>query len=115
MSEHEGLIVRARESYAYEGIDINFAMCEQGVRSVLASIEWVTVSPGEARPASQILTVSHEAGQRLLDDLYRSGLRPSDTKAHDQTVATQAEDITFLRHLVDRVISLTMPSSTKQE
>jgi len=65
-------------------------------RYVLARAEMVEVPPGEV-PGVDPLSVSMHDAQRLMDDLWRAGLRPSDAIASTGQHEAQRQHIDDLR------------------
>lgn len=57
---------------------------------------------GEEVQPTALLT--EEAAQVLMDDLYSAGLRPTEGKVSDRTLAAQTDHLKDLRSILDRVL-----------
>lgn len=63
-----------------------------GWREIAAEITWRPVVEGERHAKEPALRLSVEATKRLMDDLWASGIRPTETR-HAEGVAKHLEDM----------------------
>lgn len=106
-SDFGALKIGAQRTYARNGIDIyiwrNGNIQQDRVQSA-APIQFEEIDTSVSTdPAA---TIRIEEAQRLIDDLWNAGLRPTHARATDETVAAQKAHIADLKDTVVRLTKL---------
>lgn len=94
----QGLNANARHNFTAHGIELYiwFNDRRNDVMSMIGEVSWKTIPPNADVDMTPFV-LSLDAAQRLIDDLYHLGLRPTNNKFGDETIRAQSEHIADLR------------------
>jgi hypothetical protein len=106
------LAIRARTSIEMDGFELYMYATVPGnddLVSVVTNIEFTTVSRFTTRPDGERIYVQRTALQKLMDDLWSEGLRPTDYKDTREVLTAMKEHINDLRKVQTVFLELPRP------
>ncbi len=93
--------VRAEKQPWNDGISLHlFERLPDGNISLLAGLQFETISPAEAVYPGEAINLPYEVAQQLIDSLWDCGLRPSEGTGSAGAMAATQKHLEDMRRLV---------------
>ena len=105
---NERIILRAHLDLPWNRVDI-IGHQEPKDNQIMVASDLIVTSIDQGSPVKPFLHLSLADAQLLIDDLWNSGLRPSNCKESGEMLATQKRHLDDMRAIVEHQMEIKFP------